>query len=64
MASRDPELYPLTKGVAQLTAGSLGQGTQFPLKVAAATLMTIPMAIVLFIFQRRIMSTTEGAAKE
>ncbi len=64
VASRDPELYTLTKGVATMTAGSLGGGTQFPLKVAAATLMTIPVALLFFAFQRRIMNTTQGAVKE
>ena len=44
-------------------SGQLGSGTQFPLKLAAAVLMTIPVAIVFFIFQKRIMSTTEGAEK-
>jgi multiple sugar transport system permease protein len=64
VASNDPDLTTLTKGVAQLASGALSQGTQYPLKLAAATLMTIPVAIVFFVFQRRIMNTTTGAVKE
>lgn len=63
VASQSPELRTLTTGVGSLISGQLGSGTQFPLKLAAAVLMTIPVAIVFFIFQRRIMSTTEGAEK-
>lgn len=64
VASNDPDLYTLTKGVAQLTSGSLGQGTRYPLKLAAAAVMTIPVAVVFFVFQKRIMNTTTGAVKE
>ncbi|HMQ66823.1 MAG TPA: hypothetical protein PJ992_11065 [Arachnia sp.] len=52
------------KGVAQLASGQLSQGTQYPLKLAAAALMTIPVAIVFFIFQRQILNTASGAVKE
>jgi len=64
IATQDPDLTTLTKGVAGLTGGGLGQGNQYPLKLAAALLMTIPVAIVFFIFQRRIMGTAAGAVKE
>jgi multiple sugar transport system permease protein len=64
VASRDPDLYTLTKGVAQLAAGSYGQGNKYPLKLAAAAVMTIPVAVVFFMFQKRIMNTTTGAVKE
>lgn len=60
----DPDLNTLTTGVAALAAGSLGQGTQYPLKLAAALLMTIPVALLFFAFQRQIMATAEGAVKE
>jgi len=60
----DPDLNTLTTGVAALAAGSLGQGTQYPLKLAAALLMTIPVAVLFFVFQRQIMATAEGAVKE
>ena len=60
----DPDLNTLTTGVAALVAGSLGQGTQYPLKLAAALLMTIPVAVLFFVFQKKLMSTTAGAVKE
>ncbi|MBU4213108.1 MAG: carbohydrate ABC transporter permease [Actinobacteria bacterium] len=63
VASQDPSLVTLTKGVAQLTSGQLGSGTQYPLKLGAAALMTIPVAVLFFIFQRRIMDTSTGAVK-
>lgn len=63
ISRQSPELHTLTTGVGSLLSGQLGSGTQFPLKLAAAVLMTIPVAIVFFIFQRRIMSTTEGGEK-
>ncbi len=64
VATQDPELTTLTKGVAQLASGQLSQGTQYPLKLAAAVLMTIPVAIVFFLFQKRIMNASAGAVKE
>jgi multiple sugar transport system permease protein len=64
VASNDPDLTTLTKGVAQLASNQLGQGTKYPLKLAAAALMTIPVAVVFLIFQRRIMNTAQGAVKE
>ena len=44
--------------------GQLGSGNRYPLKLAASTLMTIPVAILFFVFQRRIMNTASGALKE
>ncbi|WP_198412449.1 carbohydrate ABC transporter permease [Nocardioides mangrovicus] len=64
VASQSPSLYTLTKGVAQLASGALSQGTQYPVKLAAAALMTLPLAVVFFVFQRRITNTTSGAVKE
>ncbi|MEC5182084.1 multiple sugar transport system permease protein [Arthrobacter sp. CG_A4] len=64
VATQDPALTTLTKGVAQLSSGQLSSGTQYPLKLAAAAIMTIPVAIVFFIFQKRIMNATAGAVKE
>lgn len=60
---QDPNLFTLTRGVASLSSGQLSQGTQYPLKLAAAALMTIPVAAIFFIFQKRIMNTSEGAVK-
>ncbi len=63
VSRQSPELNTLTTGVASLVSGQLGSGNQFPLQLAAAVLMTIPVAVLFFIFQRRIMNTTEGAEK-
>ena len=52
VATNDPELYTLTRGVAGLTSGGLGAGNQFPIRMAAALLMTIPTAAVFVVFQR------------
>ena len=52
IATNDPELFTLTRGVGQLTSGGLGSGSQFPISMAAALLMTIPTAMVFIIFQR------------
>ncbi|MGN7797489.1 carbohydrate ABC transporter permease [Leifsonia sp. 22587] len=64
VSTQSPALTTLTKGVAGLASGQLSQGTQYPLKLAAAAVMTIPVAVVFFIFQRRIMNASEGAVKE
>jgi multiple sugar transport system permease protein len=64
VSAQDPELRTLTKGVAQLASGGRGQGSQYPLKLGAAAIMTIPVAIMFFVFQRRIMNATAGAVKE
>ncbi|NEM91921.1 carbohydrate ABC transporter permease [Galbitalea soli] len=64
VSSQSPGLTTLTKGVAQLASGQLSQGTQYPLKLAAAAIMTIPVAIVFFVFQKRILNASDGAVKE
>lgn len=64
VASQDPSLYTLTKGVASLTSGQLGSGNQFPITMAAALLMTIPVAIVFIAFQKRFVAgANEGGIK-
>ena len=64
VSTQSTELTTLTKGVAQLASGQLSQGSQFPIKLAAALLMTIPVAVIFFIFQKRIMNASAGAVKE
>jgi multiple sugar transport system permease protein len=64
VSTQDPALTTLTKGVASLASGQLSAGTQYPLKLAAALIMTIPVALLFFVFQRRIMNTSEGAVKQ
>jgi multiple sugar transport system permease protein len=63
VAVSDRDLFNLTRGVASLTSGSLGASADYPLKLGAAALMTIPVAVLFFVFQKRIMSTADGAVK-
>ncbi|MGJ7442475.1 carbohydrate ABC transporter permease [Aquipuribacter sp. MA13-6] len=64
VASQDPDLATLTKGVASLTSGQLGSGNQYPISMAAALLMTIPVALVFFWLQRYfVQGATAGAEK-
>ncbi|RDX21379.1 glucose transporter permease, partial [Bifidobacterium breve] len=35
-----------------------------PVKLAAAVIMTIPVAVLFFIFQKQIMNSSEGSVKE
>jgi len=63
VSRQNPNLNTLTTGIASLFSGQLGSGNQFPLKLAAAILVTIPVATIFFIFQRKIMNTTEGGEK-
>jgi multiple sugar transport system permease protein len=64
IAHQSTSLDTLTTGVGRLVSGELGTATQYPLKLAAAVIMTLPVAFVFFIFQKHIMRTTEGAVKE
>ncbi|MEU5157713.1 carbohydrate ABC transporter permease [Glycomyces sp. NPDC021274] len=63
VSAQSPELTTLTKGVASLASGQLSQGTQYPIKLAAAAIMTVPVALLFFIFQRHLTNTSEGAVK-
>lgn len=65
VARQDPALNTLTTGVASLLTGALGAGNRYPLKLAAAVLMTIPVAVMFFVFQKRIIGgSLEGGVKE
>jgi len=65
VAESSPSLDTLTTGVGRLVSGQLGAAsTEYPLKMAAALLMTLPVAIIFFTFQRYIVRTGEGATKE
>jgi multiple sugar transport system permease protein len=57
VATSDPKYQTLTLGIAQLTAGQLNGAQQFPLKLALATLSTIPVAITYILFQRHFTRT-------
>jgi multiple sugar transport system permease protein len=64
VAVQSPSLYTLPRGLADLVSGSLGAGTQYPLKLAAALLATIPVAIVFIVFQRRfVRGANDGSVK-
>lgn len=58
----DPNLNTLTTGVASLASGALGGSADFPIKMAAGLLMTIPVALVFFIFQRYFIRGAGGGA--
>lgn len=58
----DPSLNTLTTGVASLASGALGGSSEFPIKMAAGLLMTIPVAVVFFIFQRYFIKGAGGGA--
>lgn len=64
ISASSPSLTTLTKGVAGLASGALSAGNQYPIKLAAAVVMTIPVAVAFFVFQKRIMNSTDGAVKE
>ncbi|MEV0219070.1 hypothetical protein [Streptomyces sp. NPDC050704] len=57
-------LWPQHFRVASLVSGQLGDGNQYPIKLAAALLMTTPVALVFFAFQRHfVRGGTAGATK-
>ncbi|MFF5293327.1 carbohydrate ABC transporter permease [Paractinoplanes globisporus] len=61
---QDPGLFTLPRGLADLVSGSLGAGTQYPLKLGAALLATIPVAIIFVTFQRYfVRDANEGAER-
>jgi multiple sugar transport system permease protein len=62
VATSDPRYQTLTLGIAQLTAGALQGPQQFPLKLALATLSTVPVAAVYVIFQRHFVRTPLSSA--
>ncbi|MET0450171.1 MAG: carbohydrate ABC transporter permease [Aeromicrobium sp.] len=64
VARSSAETNTLTTGVAALTTGQFGSGNRYPLKLAAALIMTIPVAVVYFIFQRKLVrGQGSGAVK-
>ena len=64
VAVQSPDLFTLPRGLADLVSGSLGAGTQYPLKLGAALLATIPVAIIFVVFQRYfVRGANEGADK-
>lgn len=59
-----PDHMTLVTGLASMTTGQLGSGTQYPLKLGTALLTTIPVAILFFALQRYfIRGANEGGVK-
>jgi multiple sugar transport system permease protein len=54
VSTSSPDHFTLTTGLAQLTSGALGKGNQYPLFMGAALLTTVPVAVLFFVFQRRL----------
>ncbi|GAB3083857.1 carbohydrate ABC transporter permease [Phycicoccus sp. Root101] len=64
VTTQSPELKTLVTGLASLASGDLGAGSQYPLKLGAALLTTIPVALLFFAFQRQfVRGGNEGADK-
>ncbi|MFC9625583.1 carbohydrate ABC transporter permease [Streptomyces sp. NPDC056930] len=65
VSTQSGQYETLTTGLARFVSGGLGGGTQYPLKLAAALLSTIPVAALFFCFQRYFVSgANAGAVKE
>lgn len=64
VARQSADLNTLTTGVAALSQGQFGSGNRYPLKLAAALIMTIPVAIVYFVFQRKLVRGTNAGAEK
>lgn len=64
VTTSSPDHKTLVTGLADLAAGGLGSGTQFPLKMATALITTIPVAILFFCFQKYLVrGANDGAVK-
>ncbi|MFF9508359.1 carbohydrate ABC transporter permease [Streptomyces sp. NPDC014724] len=65
VSTQSGQYETLTTGLARFVSGGLGGGTQYPLKLAAALLSTIPVAALFFCFQRYFVNgANAGAVKE
>lgn len=65
VATQSGQYETLTTGLARFVSGGLGGGRQYPLKLAAALLSTLPVAALFFCFQRYFVSgANAGAVKE
>jgi multiple sugar transport system permease protein len=64
VVTQSPDHKTLVTGLASLVSGELSSGTQFPIKMGAALLTTIPVALLFFTFQRYfVRGASEGAVK-
>ncbi|MFF7898318.1 carbohydrate ABC transporter permease [Streptomyces sp. NPDC088817] len=65
VATQSSQYETLTTGLARMVSGGLGGGTQYPLKLAAALLSTLPVALLFFSFQRHfVQGANAGAVKD
>ncbi|MEU5546447.1 carbohydrate ABC transporter permease [Streptomyces sioyaensis] len=65
VATQSSQYETLTTGLARFVSGGLGGGTQYPLKLTAALLSTLPVAALFFCFQRHfVQGANSGAVKE
>ena len=65
VATVSPQYFTLTTGLANIVGGGLSAGNQFPLKLGAALLTTIPIAVLFFVFQRYLVrGRLEGSLKQ
>lgn len=65
VATQSSQYETLTTGLARFVSGGLGGGTQYPLKLAAALLSTLPVAVLFFCFQRYfVRGANAGSVKE
>ncbi|MEU3188162.1 carbohydrate ABC transporter permease [Streptomyces sp. NPDC006923] len=65
VATQSSQYETLTTGLSRFVSGGLGGGTQYPLKLAAALLSTLPVAALFFCFQRYFVNgANSGAVKE
>ncbi|SEG40560.1 carbohydrate ABC transporter membrane protein 2, CUT1 family [Actinacidiphila yanglinensis] len=64
VATQSPQYETLTTGLARFVSGSLSAGTQYPLKLTAALVATIPVAVLFFVFQRHfVRGANSGSVK-
>ncbi|WP_419999985.1 carbohydrate ABC transporter permease [Streptomyces boninensis] len=65
VSTQSDQYETLTTGLARFVSGGLGGGNQFPLKLAAAALSTIPVAVLFFCFQRQfVRGANAGSVKQ
>jgi multiple sugar transport system permease protein len=65
VATISPKYFTLTTGLANVVGGGLSAGNQFPLKLGASLLTTIPIAVLFFVFQRYLVrGRLEGSLKQ
>ena len=60
VSTQSPGLVTLTRGVASLASGQLSSGNQYPTMLAAATLMTIPVAVIIAFIPMQMLGVTSN----